>query len=417
VSTEAVATIATETEAFRGSPSAVSGPGAVPDGAGGGTGRGHLHAVDVVRFLTLLGVIVVHSTSLTDPDGTAATGAVLVVLHVTREVFLFLSAFVLAYSYRSRPATVRTFWRRRYPLVVVPYAVWSAVYLLTDGRIASPAHLVTTYLVDLVDGGAHFHLYFLLLTFQLYLVFPALLAFLARRPRLHVPLLVSSVAFELGFSGAVHYGWRPPVLRYWFDHPGSWLPSYELYVVAGILAALHLDAVTAWVRRHQRGIALGFAISIVFGLGSYVMDLTVLGYGPLHASEVFQPAVVVEAAGAVLAQYALGLWISDRLGARRLRQLERSSDVSFGVYLAHPLHLAGVLEVAGAAGVSATVGRLPSGIVEILVVMGLVPLVYLATAGAMLALRRTPLSLALSGRRRPASTSPAPKIPATKGLS
>lgn len=389
------------------------GTGTGTDRPGSPEAGGHVHAVDVVRLLTIVGVIVVHSTSLTDAAGSDATGGVLVVLHVTREVFLFLSAFVLAYSFRVRPLGTGAFWRRRYPLVAVPYAVWSAIYVLTDGDLGSPSHLLVTYLVDLLDGGAHFQLYFLLLTFQLYLVFPALLRHLARRPHLHVPLLAASAAFQLAFTAAVHYDWRPPVLRAWLDHPGSWLPSYELYVVAGLVAALHFEELTAWVRNHSRVVAALFAASIAVGMASYVVDLTVLGYAPSKASEVFQPVVVFEAVGAVLAQYALGLWVADRLPARpRLRRrLERSSDVSFGVYLAHPLLIGAVLDVAGTVGLGSAAGRLPSGLLEVIVVVGLVPFVYIVTVFAMARARDGRLSLALTGRRAAPDPAPSTSLP------
>ncbi len=359
---------------------------------------GHLYAVDVVRLLTIIGVIVVHSTSLTS-SGTDATGAVLIVTHVTRDVFLFLSAFVLGYSTLARPARPMSFWRRRYPLVVVPYAVWSLIYVLTGGDLGSPLHDVGRYLLDLTDGGAHFHLYFLLLTLQLYLVFPALFRFLVGRPRAQIPVLAASVVFQLGFSAAIHYGWNPAVLGVWLAHPGSWLPSYELYVVGGVLGAIHFEAVTAWVRAHSRLIAVAFLGSIGLAIASYLVDLGVLDDGILRASGVFQPVTVVEAATGILAQYAFGLWLVDRVGERRLAQLKATSDASFGVYLAHPLVISAVLDVAGAAGIKTALGGWPSGLVEAIVVVGLVPFVYAVTLAAVLLARRTRLSLPLTGRR------------------
>jgi hypothetical protein len=161
--------------------------------------------------------------------------------------------------------------------------------------------------------------------------------------------------------------------------------------------------VTAWVRRHTRAILAGSVASVALGLASYLIDLTVLGYGPLRASEVFQPVIVVEAGGAVLAQYALGLWAAEHLSSHRLGQLRQSSDVSFGVFLAHPLLIAGFLDVAGSLGVSSVLGPLPSGLVEAMVIVGLVPFVSLVTFAGVALARRTRLSLALSGRRAPVS--------------
>ncbi|MDQ2728319.1 MAG: acyltransferase, partial [Actinomycetota bacterium] len=364
--------------------------------AGGAQGRilspptRHLHDVDVVRFTTVLGVLCVHATSLMLPS-TEVSGAALAVLHVTREVFLFLSAFVLAYSARL-PLVARSFWRRRFPLVVAPYVVWSAIYVLADGDLGSPVAVVARFCRDLLSGAARFHLYFLLLTFQLYVVFPWVRGWLARRTH-HGRILTVALIWQVAFTAAIHYRLDLPVpLSTWLAHPGTWLPSYVLYVVAGILAALHFDQVRDQVRRHRRMIGLGTLA--VFGLGivSYELDLRVGHLSSLHAGEVFAPAVVVESLAAIAGQFALGLWVAERAGPRILRLLRTSSDVSFGVYLAHPLLYQGFLIVLADLGLHQGLGGLPSGVGLLIVLVVIAPSTYALTAFGMWALRRTPLS-------------------------
>ena len=81
-----------------------------------------------------------HTTSLTAAPTRMAAGAILVVGHASREVFLFLSAFVLAYRAYRRPLPARAFWRRRLPLVLVPYIVWTAIYVVADGALSIAKH-------------------------------------------------------------------------------------------------------------------------------------------------------------------------------------------------------------------------------------------------------------------------------------
>lgn len=358
----------------------------------------HLAAVDVVRFLTVGAVILVHATSLAVSPGSVAANAVLAVAHVTRSVFIGLSALVLTYSFDRRPLAAAPFWRRRYPLVVVPYVTWSAVYVLAGGHLGSPLHVAGRFVADLFDGGAQYHLYFILLTFQLYLVFPALMAALRRWPRALWPAVVAAGGFQLAFNAAVHYGWRPPILGVWFSHPSSWLPSYGLYVLAGIATARHLDGLGSWIGTHRRLVAWLFVLSVAGALGSYAVDLDVLGYGVLRASEVFQPTDVLVAAAALLGEYALGLWFTSRAGPTWMRRLRTSSDVSFGVYLAHPLILSAVLSLAASTGVAAWGRSWPDGVAELVVALVLVPFVY-ATSFLLVAMaRRTLASLALTGR-------------------
>lgn len=359
----------------------------------------HLHDVDVVRFTTVLGVLCVHATSLMLPS-TEVSGAALAVLHVTREVFLFLSAFVLAYSVRL-PLMARSFWRRRFPLVVAPYVLWSAIYVLADGDLGSPVSVLARFCRDLLSGAARFHLYFLLLTFQLYVVFPWVRAWLARRTN-HGRILVAALIWQVVFTAAIHYRLDLPApISTWLAHPGTWLPSYVLYVVAGVLAALHFDDVRAYVSRHRRLIGVGSLVVFGLGLVSYELDLRVGHVSPLHAGEVFAPAVVVESVAAIAGQFALGLWIAERAGPRLLRMLRASSDVSFGVYLAHPLLYQGFLTLLADVGVHGGLGGLPSGIGLIVVLAVVAPCTYVLAAAGMSLLRRTPLSMAFTGRRTP----------------
>ena len=37
-------------------------------------------------------------------------------------------------------------------------------------------------------------------------------------PSVRMPRNACAAAFQLLFSAAVHYGWRPPVLKVWLDH-------------------------------------------------------------------------------------------------------------------------------------------------------------------------------------------------------
>jgi peptidoglycan/LPS O-acetylase OafA/YrhL len=366
--------------------------------------RGHLHAVDVVRFFTVGGVIAVHAISLTMPAASVAAGAPTILLHVNREVFVFLSAFVLAYSYRNRELQRRAFWRKRYPLVVVPLLMWSAIYILDRGWPDAIPSVAARFPYALAVG--RYHLYFLLVTLQLYAVFPWLLGWMRRIRRPFVVLTVSAAA-QLAFTAATHNHLQLPGLAgRWFSAPTSWLLSYQLYAVAGALAALHLDRVRAWVDRNRGRVGLIAGAGLGFGVVSYFVAVA-HGATPLHASEVFQPAVTVESLAAIAGLYAFGLWFAERASARRLRGLERATDISFGVYLAHPLVLQVLWWVAGAVGVRQLFTSLPGPVAVAVVLAVLVPLAYVVTAGLVATARRTRLSLALTGRPRVVKPSPA----------
>src|SRR5262252_90395 len=153
-----------------------------------------------MRVLTVGGVIAVHVVTGTNKPTSVPAGAATILLHVNREMFVLITALVLTYAYAARdPWPLRGFWARRYWLVGVPYVAWTVVYFLADGPMSGPLQAVHQLGMDLLTGSARYHLYFLLVTMQLYLVFPLLLEFVRRARRYHFPILVASLAVQLAF--------------------------------------------------------------------------------------------------------------------------------------------------------------------------------------------------------------------------
>src|SRR5262252_8231588 len=102
--------------------------GTRPDNAN--RSRPHLYEIDVVRAVTALCVVGVHTVAFTvillPPNGVGANvqGAIEHALHFTREMFLAITAFVMVYSYAAnRPFSVRTFWWKRGLGVLLPYII------------------------------------------------------------------------------------------------------------------------------------------------------------------------------------------------------------------------------------------------------------------------------------------------------
>jgi hypothetical protein len=118
-------------------------------------------------------VVGVHTLALCGGPVTVVLGAITTVFHTSHELFFLLTALVLTYNYghRERVRWLR-FWRRRYWLIVPGYVAWTVVYYAFDGsgRGPFPGALAR----DLLHAGARYHMYFLLVTMQVYLLFPVL---------------------------------------------------------------------------------------------------------------------------------------------------------------------------------------------------------------------------------------------------
>jgi peptidoglycan/LPS O-acetylase OafA/YrhL len=360
---------------------------------------GRLGQIELMRIPAMAGVVVVHSISATQPASSIPAAALLMLLHVNRDVFFFVTAFVLQLTSSSMPPL--RFWRRRYPVVLVPYLAWSIFYIVISGDVSGPAGLpAATH--DLMWGW--FAMYFLVVTMQFYAVFPAL-AWLLKRTghRGHLVLLAAVAAVQLIELALLHYGGVPGWLgSRWSPIVPSLLPTYIFWFVAGALAAVHREQIHAWLARNAR-LVIGLVVaSVAAAEGVFVVGLRG-GMTPVAASGAVQPVVMLTGTAAIVGIWLLGsrLLVGHGPGSAFWRAIAWCSDVSFGVFLVHVLFLRwAVLPLERAAGVLDAPGIVSAAVTVALVL----PLSALFTRLA----RGTPLSLLLTGRRRRVMVRPGP---------
>ena len=368
--------------------------GRLPGGNSNGVTREatkeHLWQIDVVRLLTFAAVISVHSLAFTELPSNRVAAGMMMLLQYGREVFFAITGFVLVFSAWGRPMKSGSFWTKRIGFVVVPYVTWSAVYYAYG--VFGHAHLHPTlrgFLVDLLDGGAMYHLYFLVVTIQLYLCFPLILRFVRATADRAAVVFAAIVVANLAWLALLQYSSAPAGTAGWgYAHAYELLPTYAMYVLGGAYAAVHLDKIEAVVARRSRWL-LGVAVLAVAGsLAAYAGQLSSMA--PRRANGVLQPAMALSCLAAVLVVYMIGRrWAT---GPRRGQHaIELLSDASFGIYLAHPLVLALLLDYAGFGNGHQAMPAVVATIVSYLIT------VSGATALTLVA-RKTPLSLALTGR-------------------
>ena len=351
-----------------------------------------LYEIDVVRILTFACVIAVHTISHTVATDDYLLNGLLALVHFTRQVFFALTVFVLLYGQLARPTSMRTFWPKRFLLVGVPYLVWSTIYFVAE-HLYSPHGTfwvnVGAYLYHLATGTAWYHLYFLLVTMQVYLLVPVIVWFVKKTRGQHRTVLIVSFVIQLGIMWFYMYGpdaaiapWEKLVFL-----------SYEFFIVAGAIAADHASDFLTWVRAHRAAIGVIVAAGAVFMLGVWLFQSWVLGQSLYSAGTPLQPAEMVWAVCVGLGFLAVGTWWADRRrpGSRFARGVDRVSDRSFGIFLSHPLVLWILLWVGG--------DWVPDNVSKPwLTLVAYVVVILIAYLIADLS-RRTPLSLPLAGRR------------------
>jgi poly(3-hydroxybutyrate) depolymerase/surface polysaccharide O-acyltransferase-like enzyme len=392
-------------------PAAAAGPA----GAAKPRQRPHIVAFDLIRLIIMVFVVSVHTLSFAGGAVTMSVGAVTTVFHTSRELFLLLTALVLTYNYGHRPRSAGRFWRRRFWLVVPAYITWSAIYYAADGR--SRGAFPSAFLHDLENAGARYHLYFLLVSMQIYLLFPLIKWVLKKTERNHVWVFAAALAYQAWLTVALHYRVGRDgngIIAQFLNGAGLgyWVDTYVLYVVAGALAGWHFEQLCAFTRRHLGNgwrVAAVAAAGVTAGIGVFLIETEVFGATPDNASAVFQPVCIVEALAFGWALLGAGLlWsasVSKDGGPPGRKFCAAGSASSFGIYLAHPLVLQVLLLVLGSryfgadGGVIGWLHRLPHSSIEVLILLFVaVPVVYACAWAIASVMRRTPLSLFLTGR-------------------
>ena len=169
--------------------------------------------------------------------------------------------------------------------------------------------------------------------------------------------------------------------------------SYQFYLIAGMVTALHLDDVHQWLCRHAR-LVIGFTVvAAAVAEGWYYLGATghVAWLG--SSADPFQPVVIPFNIGAIACIYLIGVALVDRRRSGRLRSMVRSgSDNSYGVYLAQMLFITSLTWL-GWRRLDAVV---PWPVVSVVTVA----LVFLACVALTSLLARTPLAKVLTGRSK-----------------
>jgi surface polysaccharide O-acyltransferase-like enzyme len=321
--------------------------------------RPHIYELDPLRACTAFSVVAVHVLAFTvflnhTEIAFQIQNAVVVTFHFTREVFLFVTAFALVYVYNGRALSFTQFWKKRSIGTLLPYVVWSIVYVYVNTPAQSPAAFAQTALFDILTGNASYQLYYILLTLQFYLIFPLFLLFLRRVAHhpwivLGITLLLQVLLFYADFHVLQsNTSALPAFWQVFAKYQDRFVLIYPFYFVLGGVTALYFQQVRSFLLRHGKLVVGVFAALLVALWLHFALQVRVYGEPLGYATSVLQPIMVFYSGAIIL----FALWLACRWAVKTNRD-ERPpsrrfwgmlSDASFGVYLVHALVLTYLLK-------------------------------------------------------------------------
>lgn len=312
----------------------------------------YLNSIEYVRGVSMLGVVAIHTGSqyLLNPTPNAQLVALFeIVSRFSVPIFFFVSAFGLFYRMNlSEPFDYGKFLRRRFKAVLLPYLLWSTIYILHDNLFYGYSLLPTPgYALEILFFGlAKYHLYFMVILIWFYVLMP-LWIFVVKRmtPDKLFLLLIAQIAFDYWSSYSV-WLWQfvnalpeNSFLRMLLQWRLNWLVLHYVFIfIFGGVLGVHSQRFFAWCSPRRNLIVGMFLLSLIILLGYYYYLPAFKGYTLLDAvntaHQLSPPGIFYTITASI---FFFALFQFGRLPAPLKKLLSVLGKNSSFVYLAHPM--------------------------------------------------------------------------------
>lgn len=242
----------------------------------GGVGmRQRLYEIDLFRIIACIAVIITHCTAfiLVGP----VDDMVSLILVTTNRVmsfavpaFIFISGFSLYGAYGQRQVTIRTFTVKRVTAVLLPYLLWANIYFLIYILTNMCTYTPELYFKHLLLGKMSYHLYFIPIIIQFYILFIPIKWVVKKIDSLWVigGSLVLYLIYYFSFKNIIPFSDRFFMTYFPFFMLGIYTSSYFQSRKVHIL---HWQKVSIYIIGAAMTFLYGVANFIYYGFGNPVL--------------------------------------------------------------------------------------------------------------------------------------------------
>lgn len=290
-----------------------------------------LQEYDILRVIAVFSVIAIHITAsyvLTSPLAYLCNQ----IVRFSVPLFIIMSGFLLYYAdYKNGFIPVGIFYRKRFTKVLWPYLIWTFFYVAFSQLISGAAINWGSFLLVLAKhlllGTGSYHLYFLLIIFQLYLIYPLLRKWLNSYP---APTLAISFLLTLICQTALYLDMLHIIVL-----PRELLPVYlvafPVWLLFFVLGMYIAEKKENWEKALRTRVFSLFLIWLI-SLAILLLDSKITG--SFGAS--IRPSVILYTISSYFFFYVIAL------RGRNIKSqiLSWLAKQSFIIFLMHPFFLA-----------------------------------------------------------------------------
>lgn len=303
----------------------------------------HIQEIDILRGLACLAVVFVHLSAAPVVELPVGSPSMLAMVFLNRAVkfttpvFIFVSGFLLTYTYEQRPFEYANFIVRRLKVLLGPYIVWSLMYAAAFVVMGKMPLDPIVILQKLVFADMNYHLYFVATITQCYLLF-GVFRWLFERVNskwlMSLLLAVNILFIVIGY----------------FPYADRFFLKYVFFFALGIYFARERQWLFEIIKRHKHWcLGLYFGMCVFYGTHFY----STLAYKTNYLWYV-EPLIWFFFCISAIPVLYLSSQRIVREHERSTRFLSKVSSASYYIYLAHPFVLYSmqfVLEKVGVEGI------------------------------------------------------------------
>jgi surface polysaccharide O-acyltransferase-like enzyme len=286
--------------------------------------------LDLVRAVAIIAVVMIHAASFYPWFNKNFSWNGYYVYHQVTSfavpAFILLSGLLLTMTGKGREFSYIEFLRARFLYIFLPYCAWSAAYFIYRWDELSMQIAIN----DFITGRAFFHLYFVVIIIQLYLLFP-LFRFSAQKfkaPHILVAFLVQIGAIEA--AKIMVPGLFAKLSATFFVH---WI----FYFYLGCVIGANYEAFKSLVEKNVSAVIGVMAAITVYKIGDFYY---MTHFAKKAAFWGYAQVQTLENIPYTLGMVALCIFFGQRIQNQAMLTTVKIVAVnSFGIYLCHMFFL------------------------------------------------------------------------------